>query len=127
MEQVRVYNDNTFEHREQFKGQNIVIAPGKFVEMDRGEAVLFKGQFFQPRFLADGVQDPRSFKRIRLEAIVEEKGKGKGKKAKKSDAPEHVCQACGFEAVSAAGLKVHIAKNHVGDMLDEDAREELSS
>jgi hypothetical protein len=121
MGMVRVYNDNTFEHKELFKGSNIVIAPGKFIEMDRGEAKLFAGQFYQPKYLADGVQDPRSFKKIRVvpvEDLQEEPV---------TEVDENVCQACGFQAASPAGLKIHISKNHAGDMLDEDARKELSS
>lgn len=118
MSNVRVYNDNDFEHVEMFKGDKISIAPKDYITMDRGDAVLFRGQFFQPRYLADGVQDPRSFKMIRIEeALAVDKA---------PDAFSALrCQACGYESATEHGLKVHIAKMHVGRVLDSDAKEEL--
>ena len=119
MRKCRVYNDNTLEHREMFRGSEIVIGPGKFVEMLRDDAVMFKSQFYPPKFNKGGVQERESFKMIRLEEIVE--GASKGAKAKKV----HRCQACGFEADTAKLLKAHIQENHLDQMIDEDARKEL--
>lgn len=67
MAKVKVWNDNEFEHRERFKGVELVIAPGASIEMDYEEAVEFKGQFTPPRVGGDDAPDPRFFKMIRVE------------------------------------------------------------
>lgn len=117
MAKVRVYNDNRFPHTEKFRGEIITIEPGKFIEMEREDAVLFKSAFTPIKYDKGGLQMPESYKMIRLEAIKEQA----------PDAPggDHICQACGFSAATAAGLKSHIRSNHVGQMVDDDAREDI--
>jgi len=68
MQQAKVWNDNKYPHIEKYKGKIIEIQPGKYVEMDRDEALQFQGQFKAPKKLGNGVDDPRHFKMIRLEA-----------------------------------------------------------
>jgi len=67
MGMAKVWNDNTFPHVEKYKGQTIEIPPGKYIEMDRDEALQLQGQFKAPRKRGDGTDDPRFFKMIRLE------------------------------------------------------------
>lgn len=67
MAKVKVWNDNKYEHKERFKGIELAIAPGAFVEMDYDEAVEFRGQFTPPRLGGDDAPDPRFFKMIRVE------------------------------------------------------------
>lgn len=117
---VKVYNDNTHPLSEEFKGETIVIAPGEFIEMDRGEATLFKGQFKTPKFLASGVQDPATFKQIRIVPLDDGVPD-----APKRAVESYVCQACGFEAKNKAGLTAHIRHNHAEQMLDEDAKKDM--
>ena len=100
---VKVFNDNKYEHRERYKGQNIIIPAGGFIEMDRDDAVQFKGQFFPPQRGGNGVQLPETFKKIRIEYVEEKQAEAKA---------EHVCMICGFKAESAAGLAAHMRHKH---------------
>jgi hypothetical protein len=68
---VKVWNDGIYPHKEMFKGEEINIAPGSYVEMDYIEAVEFKGQFTSPKTDASGKPDPRFFKKIRVEQPTE--------------------------------------------------------
>jgi len=64
---VKVWNDNTFDHKEDFKGASLVIPAGGFIEMEYEEAIDFKGQFTPPA-PRDCVGDPaRFYKMIRVE------------------------------------------------------------
>jgi hypothetical protein len=64
---VKVWNDNVYPHKETFKGEEINIPAGSFVEMDYIEAVEFKGQFTAPKTDASGKPDAKFFKKIRVE------------------------------------------------------------
>jgi hypothetical protein len=68
---VRVVNDNTYPYSEKFKGADINIDPGKYVEMERDEAVLFLGQFNSIERDVDGRPHPKSYKKLRIEKIPE--------------------------------------------------------
>lgn len=64
---TKVWNDNDYPHIEKYKGNTIEIAPHRYVEMDPDEAEQFRGQY-TPRVLrGDDTDDPRFFKKIRLE------------------------------------------------------------
>lgn len=66
----RVYNDhpNGLTHREKFKGDDIEIPAGGFVTMDYEDAIQFKSQFFPIRLNNQNVQDPASYKCLRVVA-----------------------------------------------------------
>jgi hypothetical protein len=64
MPQVKVWNDNRYEHKEKFKGKEIVIPAGGAIEMDFEEAIEFKGQFTP---VVAGKDAERHFKKIRVE------------------------------------------------------------
>lgn len=117
MAKVRVVNDNRFDHKEEFRGQELIIPAGKFIEMEREEAVMFKSQFFQPKYDKGGLQTHESYKMLRLEAIPDQ--------AQDVKPDIHKCQACGFESQTKAGLAAHVRAKHTGQMIDEDAREKL--
>jgi hypothetical protein len=68
---VKVWNDNVYTHTEKYKGKEITIHPGEFVEMDYIDAVDFRGQFVQPVMKGPNNPDPRSFKMIRVEEPLE--------------------------------------------------------
>lgn len=118
MEKVRVYNDNKFTHTEKFMGDEIRIAPGEYLEMIRDEAVMFKSQFYPPKFGGDGVQLAESYKMIRIAEID-------GSEKPKPKREEHRCHVCREVFKSNAGLMSHIRHNHADSMIDEDARKEL--
>jgi len=121
MANVRVYNDNRFEHREKFRGVHIVIPPGEYVEMNKEDAVLFKSQFTPVIRNKGGKDDPRGFKMIRIDYDPEipETKDVVGEKSQSL-----TCQACGFQAKTDAGLKVHL-RTHASQMVDDEAREAL--
>lgn len=119
MSRVKVWNDNVLDHVEKFKGKEIKIASKGYVEMDRDDAVLFKSQFYPPKFDKGNVQMVESFKMIRIEAITNKPG------ASTVEPDDFVCMKCGFKAASNAGLKSHIRANHADSMVDDDARKEL--
>jgi len=122
MSNVRVFNDNVHEHKEKFRGDWVIIPAGGFVTMNREDAVLFKSQF-TPIMGKQGVRDdPRGYKMIRIDydaslpvadVVADHKA-------------SLLCQACGFEAKTEAGLKVHV-RTHVGQMVDVDAREAVQN
>lgn len=123
MSLVRVYNDNIYEHREKFRGDMIIIPSGGFVEMDREDAVLFKSQFTPIIRDKGGRDDPRGFKKLRIE--YEPKAGAQVVDAVAEDEQKRTCQACGFVAKTAAGLSAHMRSNHLAQMVDADAREAL--
>lgn len=115
---VKVWNTNTHDHQEKFKGTMITIKAGGYVEMTADEAVEFKGQFYPP-VVKNGVHFPEGFKKLRLEPIETVGG------ATVEEPDEHICIACGFKAASKAGLASHVRANHANQMIDDDAREAL--
>jgi len=73
----RVYNihKDGLTHKEKFKGEDLVIPVGEFILMDYEDAVQFRGQYFPIRDNAMGVQDPASYKMIKIEAGPEANNK----------------------------------------------------
>lgn len=118
---VRVWNDNQFDHTEKFRGETITVKAGDFIEMEREDAVLFKSAFYPPKFNKGGVQERESMKIIRIEPI-KDKVQAPDKTA---GSDEFKCQACNQHFKNKAGLHAHIAHKHSGQMVDEDARDEL--
>lgn len=68
---VKVWNDHDRDHVEKFKGQEVRIAAGGYIEMDYIDAIDFKGQFFGMKMLGPNNPDPRYFKKIRVEEPTE--------------------------------------------------------
>ena len=64
---VKVWNDNSYPHTEKFKGTKITIEPGAFIELDYEEAIEFLGGFTPRVKRGDGTDDPRFFKKLRME------------------------------------------------------------
>jgi hypothetical protein len=117
---VRVYNDNIvknekgevigYDLREQFKGKDVIIPPGGFVEMGASEAVHFKGQYHP--IIKDGMnqQKAESYKIVRIVPV------GKEEKPKQS----FICNQDGTEHVSQDALDKHIAENFADDIQDQE-------
>jgi hypothetical protein len=66
MSMVKVWNDNIYPHSEKFKGKDVDIPAGAFIEMDYDDAKQFQGQYKPPKMNGQG-HDPRGFKKIRVE------------------------------------------------------------
>jgi hypothetical protein len=97
----------------------VVIAAKGFVEMNREDAVLFKSQFTGVVRNKGGVQDPTSFKMLRIDF---EPGEPQVLDVVGAKEESLTCHACGFIAKNGPGLKLH-ERTHVGQMIDTDARE----
>jgi len=114
MANVRVWNDNVHPYREKFKDWDIHIPPKSFIEMEEGEAILFRGTFSFPKLDADGNDMPEGFKMIRLEPI------GPSEPVK---VDENRCLACTYKASSKADLDEHVNAMHLEQMVDKDEQE----
>ena len=77
--QVKVYNVNEFPYSEHFKGENVTIAPGEFISMEKDDAILFKGTMNSIKRDADGNPLPESYKMIRIVTNQAEEIKAKDK------------------------------------------------
>jgi hypothetical protein len=113
--QVKVWNDNVHDFNDpDFKGNPIKIPAGKYIEMDREEAVDFKGKYHAPEVDGEGVAKPESFKMIRIEEP--KKGSYAETGPKKQT---HKCQACGEEWLSEEQLLKHIRTEHADQWADD--------
>lgn len=100
----RVHNDMTHEHVEKFKGDEIRIPAGEYVDMPYSDAVQFKGQFF-PTI---------GKKRLRLEQIVPPDLREELEKS-----IEQTCPKCAENFDTEVGLNTHIEEKHFDDLSEE--------
>lgn len=114
---VKVWNDNTYPHKETFRGETIEIGAGQFIEMEYMDAVQFKGQMSPIIRDADGAPTKKSFKMIRIE-----EPKVVDAKAAASDA-DLICQMCSYKAKDQVDLAKHILENH-SESFAEKSRDE---
>lgn len=119
---VKVYNRNKYEHREKFRGREIVIPAGGNISMDYDEANRFLGQMFPPKFDKGGVQTAQSYKWLeidkedkrRVELALRNESEEKSKRV-------FVCMACGKEFQSKSALLSHSKEKHADILVkDED-------
>lgn len=116
---ARVWNDHTEEHVEEFRGEILRIPPKSFIELPWPSAVQFRGQYTP--ILRDGLGQDLKPKKIRLERIDDAAPKFA------PPASNFICQACTKPFKTQKSLDAHIAENHVEQMADEDAQEEIRS
>lgn len=96
---VKVWNDNKYPFKQEYRGEMVEINPGEFIEMERDDAIIFKGMFYPPLVDGDGRQDPRSFKMIRVEGP--------------RDFNENLnCVICGHECDGQDELNEHLKAQH---------------
>lgn len=121
---VKVWNRNSFDHKELFKDDAVFIPAGKYIEMDYYDAVQFLGQFYPMKFGKDGIQDPKSYKWLEIDPEDKKKVfQSKGDKDEKDQV--FVCHRCNKEFLTKNGLLKHIKTRHLDEMADKDARDEL--
>ena len=120
MAKVRVHNDNVHDYRENFREQNIFIKARGFIEMEEGDAKLFKGAFAPIQVDADGNPTPAGFKMIRIERITAD--------TPKVEVKDNICQACRYEATGGKDLAEHIKAEHADQhVVDEEAEREIAA
>lgn len=110
--QVRVWNDNTYPHTEEFKGEKVTIPARGHVMMEWSEAHEFKGRYTP--IIRDGGNQPKpeSFKMIRIESVSGDQAV--------AAAAGFPCQACGKSYESQRVLDTHIDEQHLDAMADQD-------
>jgi len=123
---VKVWNDNKYPYNEDFRGKKITIESGGFVEMDYDQAVLFLGTFVPIVRGKNGLQDPRSYKMLRIDHEDRKNYVLNNSLGDKDDTEKvFVCNACSKEFRTKKGLEKHIKDKHLNDMADDEARDEL--
>lgn len=123
---VKVHNLNVYPLEEMFKGQKIFIKANDYIEMDYDEAVQFRGQYRPMIKDKGGIQDPKSYKYIKLdEEDVKRIYRQRGQVTDEETEKKFVCHVCSKEFLSKNGLMKHIKTKHLDAMIDDEARKEL--
>lgn len=114
----KVWNDNPHtDWKETFKGDAVVIPSGKSIEMEFYDAHEFKGQYSPIRLKPDETQDPKSFKMIRVEKIIDDREDGEIEVQ-----TVFPCNLCKKAFDSEEKLVAHSEKNHADKIVvDEEA------
>lgn len=115
MSQVYVWNDNTHPYSEKFKGMQIDIPARECVMMEEDDAVLFLGTLGSFKKGANGLQDPKTYKRLRIEKTSVSTAKA---------APTYRCNGCGIEYPNAKALEAHAKIEHADTLIVEEPQEE---
>lgn len=117
---VKVWNDNSYDHKEKFRDEELVIPAKKYILMQEDDALLFKGQYTPMVLMGDKTPDPRHFKMLRLE---------KHDPSAEVEAPkvdETKCIACNYKATSKTDLTEHMNATHAENLVkDEELDKEL--
>jgi len=123
---VKVHNLNKYDYKEVFKGSEVLIPAGGFVEMDYFEAKLFLSKLgVAPAKLANGLFDPRTFKMLKIDPEDEMRSKDMAFASEASEVEKvFVCQGCAKEFRTKNGLLKHIKDKHQSQM-EKEARDEL--
>jgi hypothetical protein len=66
-----MWNDNDYLYEEKFKGEQYVIEPHGFIEMDLDDAHMMLGTYKPIVKNGQGIDDPRYFKMLRIESDQE--------------------------------------------------------
>lgn len=111
MPKVKVWNDNFLPYTEKFKEEEIVIAPNRYILMDKEQAILFKGQYTPIETDGGGQPLPRSFKMIRIEDA---------NNADIASSVKFSCHGCSFVGLDAKDLDNHVNEMHLDQLVDKD-------
>jgi len=125
---VKVWNRNTFPHTEKFKGKTLTIAPGKFIEMEAGDALLFKSAFSPIRVDKNGMPTKESRKMIEVEGLFQPSPSGEVHKGLATSLSGFVCQFDGRKFATQEELDSYIELNHADKIVvDEDAERAMQA
>lgn len=107
--EVKVWNDNTLDFKQEYRGVNYHIPAGQYILMDEQEAYQFRGAYYPIIKDGAGQQTRESYKMIRIEMP---------NTTKKTVTPERKstrCEACGYIAINEKDLE-----NHIQEMFDQE-------
>lgn len=116
MGQVRVYNENKYPYKENFKGEWIKIEPGEYVVMDEKKAHMFMGTYAPAKKDPMGQPDPTFFKKLSMKPHD-------GATATK-EVEKFICHADGTEHESKEALEKYIDANHLDKLTDTKVADE---
>lgn len=111
---VLVWNDNEHPFAQDFKGETIKINPKKSVIMEQHEATEFLGKYHPIMKDGGGQQDPRSYKKLRIERLADG--------SEDAHTLTFTCNKCGISHVTKELLDDHIDANHLDDLPEEVAQ-----
>lgn len=119
---VKVWNLNKYEYKEKFKGMNLNIPAGEYIEMDQDDAVQFRGTVGAGvQLTGDGQPDPKFFKKIWVQPHTMSDEEAIEKKPKR-----WVCQYDGREFPNEKSLNLYIEENYADQIyVDENIEKEL--
>lgn len=115
---VKVWNDNTYDYKEEFREQKIAIPAKGYVVMEADEAHMFRSSFCPIIVDHDGKPDPKGYKIIRLEPIGDAEETMEAK-------PSLDCIVCKYKAASDTDLKEHLTTHESQSLVDEEAEAAL--
>jgi hypothetical protein len=114
---VKVWNDNVNPYTEKYQGKQVEIAPKSWLEMDHNEASDFLGRMpSNIRTLANGQQDPKTYKMLRIDTKNE---------APAAEVKKWVCHACSKDLQTEAAYEAHTLEMHAQDLVDIDTKDKL--
>lgn len=119
---VEVHNLNVYPYKEMFRDRMIEIPAKGFIEMEYGEAVIFKGTMNAVKTDGDGNVLPEYYKKIKIVQDPSEKMELAEQRAKRAS---FKCQACGFQAEDKQELHIHIKEEHVHQLKDPKVAKQL--
>lgn len=113
---VKVWNDHTEEHVEEYRGETIRIPAKGFIEMGKSDFDFFKGQYTP--IIRDGMGRDLKPKMIRGELIPHPA-------TQELESKYFVCQMDRQMFETQSALDAHIAANHTEVMVDDEAKQKL--
>jgi hypothetical protein len=117
MPKVKVWNLNQYPYKETFKGDEIVIPPQSFIEMEYYDAHEFRGSYSPIKRDHDNQPLPQSFKMIRIE---------EGDAVPAIEDTKNQCVACKYKASDEKDLMSHIKETHAHQAaVDKEAEAEI--
>jgi uncharacterized C2H2 Zn-finger protein len=114
MPNVKVYNDNFLDYKENFEDEQVYIKANGFIIMDEEKAYLFKGKAVPMLKDGGGRQKPESYKKIRVVPFAA----GEEKRVS-----EFKCQACSFVGEDKKSYDAHVNDMHLEQLIDKDEKD----
>ena len=110
---AKVWNENFLPFSQKFEDEVISIQPNHFIVMDMEKAHQFMSRYYPIKKDTAGVQDPSSYKKLKLEPIGEDEKKAVN---------DLKCNGCAFYGKDKKDLDAHITEKHLYQLADADER-----
>jgi uncharacterized C2H2 Zn-finger protein len=122
--QIRLFNLNTFDYSEEFKGMMIKIPAGEYIVMEYDEANQFMSKMNNPKRGKDGLFIPSTFKKLAMDPGDKKRAEAYLRDEKEEESKRiFVCHACNGEFQSKKELTKHVKESHMNELADQKTRE----